>query len=67
MRLSERGWLELNMRTGLFLLLLAALNEIVRLGFSTDIWVTFKVFAIIPLDMVFALAQIPLIRRHRVS
>ena len=65
LKLSEQGWLMLSLRTGLFLLLLAVLNEIVRLGYSTDVWVTFKVFAIIPLDIAFALAQIPLIRRHR--
>lgn len=66
LKLSERGWLALNLRTAAFLLSLAVLNEIVRLNFATDVWVAFKVFAIIPLDIAFALAQIPLIRRHRV-
>jgi intracellular septation protein len=33
-------------------------------SFSTDAWVTFKVFGIMPLTFLFALAQVPLIQRH---
>ena len=39
---------------------LAVLNEVVWRTVSTDTWVSFKVFAIMPLTMVFALAQIGL-------
>ncbi len=31
---------------------------------DTDLWVNFKVFGILPLTLLFALAQIPLIMRH---
>ena len=43
------------------------LNEIVWRTQSTDLWVDFKVFAILPLTIVFALAQTPFIQRHSVT
>ena len=33
-------------------------------GLSTDVWVDFKVFGTMPLTLVFALSQTPLILRH---
>ena len=41
-----------------------SLNEIVWRNFSTDAWVTFKVFGIMPLTFVFTLSQMPLINRY---
>lgn len=58
------GWRKLTLRWGLFFLVLAALNEIVWRSQSTDVWVAFKVFGLIGLTVVFAIAQTPLIRRH---
>jgi len=46
---------------------LAALNEIVWRSVSTNLWVDFKVFGIMPLTFVFALTQLPLINRYTVS
>ena len=65
--LRDGGWRTLELRAGLFLIALAVLNEIVWRGFSTDIWVTFKVFAILPLDILFVASQYPLIRRNRLE
>jgi len=39
-------------------------NEVVWRNFSTDTWVTFKVFGFLPLTVVFALAQTPLMNRY---
>jgi intracellular septation protein len=39
------------------------LNEIVRHFATTDQWVTFKVFGVLPLTFVFALLQMGLITR----
>jgi intracellular septation protein len=64
-RLDERGWLVLTRRWGWFFLAMAALNEIVRRGFSTDAWVALKVFGFLPLTFLFAATQLPFIRRHR--
>jgi intracellular septation protein len=43
---------------------MAVLNEIVWRSFTTDQWVAFKTFGFLPLTVVFALAQTPLMMRH---
>jgi intracellular septation protein len=63
-KLDDDGWRKLTVRWGLFFFGLAVLNEIVRHFATTDQWVTFKVFAIVPLTFVFALTQMGLISRH---
>ncbi|MHB2168408.1 septation protein A [Alsobacter sp. R-9] len=63
-KLTHEGWRILTLRWAIFFFVLAALNEIVWRTQSTDVWVNFKVFAIMPLTLVFALAQTPLILRH---
>jgi intracellular septation protein len=62
--LTEEGWRRLSIRWALFFLALAMLNELVWRNFSQDIWVNFKVFGILGLTVVFAMAQIGLIKRH---
>lgn len=66
-QLTDAGWRRLTFRWALFFLALAALNELVWRNFSTDAWVTFKVFGIMPLTMVFAIAQIGLIKKFDTS
>jgi intracellular septation protein len=63
-RLTDEGWRKLTFRWGIFFLVLAVLNEIVWRNFSTDAWVNFKVFGIMPLTFIFALLQVRLITRH---
>ncbi len=62
--LDEQGWRKLTMRWGLFFFFLAALNELVWRTQSTDFWVAFKVWGTMPLTMIFALAQLPLMQKH---
>jgi len=62
--LTEEGWRKLTLRWACFFVFLAVLNEFVWRSFSTDAWVSFKVFGIMPLTMVFAVAQIGLLRRY---
>lgn len=62
--LDDEGWRLLAVRWGFFFAAMAVLNEIVWRNFSTDVWVTFKVFGFLPLTVLFALAQTPLMRRH---
>jgi intracellular septation protein len=64
--LSEAGWRSLTWRWAIFFFCIATLNEIVWRNFSTSTWVYFKVWAVIPLIFLFALAQTPLILRHEV-
>jgi intracellular septation protein len=62
--LDDEGWRKLTLRWALFFFALAALNEIVWRTQSTDFWVSFKVFAILPLTLAFAALQYPLLARH---
>ena len=64
LHLSETGWRKLTLRWGLFFFVLAALNEAVWRTQTTDVWVTFKAFGILPLTVVFALSQMPLIMKY---
>lgn len=65
--LTEEGWRKLTLRWALFFFFLALLNEIVWRTQTTDFWVSFKVFGIMPLTIAFALAQTPLLMRHEVK
>jgi intracellular septation protein len=67
MRISEEGWRVLTLRWALFFVFLALLNEVVWRGFSTDTWVAFKVFGIMPITFVFALSQIGLLKKYEIS
>jgi intracellular septation protein len=64
MALDDAGWKKLTLRWALFFFFVAGLNEAVWRSVSTDTWVNFKVFGILPLTFVFALAQMPLMQRH---
>ena len=67
MKLTETGWRILTLRWGLFFFLLAGLNEGVWRTQTTDFWITFKVFGTMPITIVFALAQIPLILKYEIK
>ena len=63
--LDDEGWRILTWRWAWFFLFLAVLNEAVWRTQSTDFWVSFKVFAIMPITLLFSLTQLPLIFRHQ--
>lgn len=63
-RLDAEGWRKLTFRWGLFFVFLAIANEVVWRNFPTDFWVAFKVWAIMPITLVFTFTQMPLIMRH---
>lgn len=67
MHIDEEGWKKLTLRWGLFFIFLAVLNEVVWRTQSTDFWVNFKVFGTIPITMIFAVLQTPMIMRHQVK
>lgn len=62
--MDEIGWRKLTFRFGLFFFAMAALNEIVWRTQSTEFWVGFKVFGIMPITIIFALSQTPVILKH---
>ena len=67
LQLSDRGWRVLTLRWAIFFVILAILNEIVWRNFTTDFWVSFKLFGIMPLTFLFAAAQTPLLLREQVE
>jgi intracellular septation protein len=67
LRLTDEGWRLLTWRWVAFFVAMALLNEAVWRLFSTDIWVAFKTFAVLPLTLVFALAQSRLIERNALA
>jgi intracellular septation protein len=62
--LTPQGWRILTFRWGLFLIALGAANEIVWRNVSTDTWVNFKVFVVMPLTAAFAVAQMGVLKKH---
>ena len=65
--LTPKGWRILTARWALFFLGMAVLNELIWRTQSTDFWVNFKVFGAVPITMVFAIAQMPLMRRYHLE
>src|SRR6202035_4302720 len=62
--LTEEGWRKLTLRWAIFFLALAVLNEIVWRNTSTDVWVDFKVFGVVPLTLLFGALQVPLLKKY---
>ncbi len=62
--LTPEGWRKLTLRWALFFAAMAVLNEAVWRTQSTEFWVSFKVFGMIPLTMAFAMLQMPLAKRY---
>jgi intracellular septation protein len=65
--LTPQGWRALTLRWALWFLAMAVLNEIIWRTQSTDVWVTFKAFGMAPLTMLFAVTQMPLIKRYHLE
>ena len=65
--LTPKGWRILTMRWALFFFAMALLNEFIWRTQSTDFWVNFKVFGAIPITMVFAIFQMPVIKRYHLE
>ncbi|MEM1370616.1 MAG: septation protein A [Pseudomonadota bacterium] len=62
--LTAEGWRLLTFRWACFFVVLAVLNEIVWRSFSNDFWIGFKIFGVMPLTLVFALFQMPLLKKY---
>ena len=65
--LTDEGWRKLTLRWALFFFLLAVLNEIVWRNTSTNVWVDFKVFGVMPLTFLFGALQVPLLKKYAVE
>ena len=67
LKLEDEGWSILTKRWISFFIALAILNEIVWRTQSTDIWVNFKVFGILPITFIFTLAQFSIIKKSQIE
>lgn len=65
--LTPQGWRILTVRWALFFFGMALLNEVIWRTQTTDVWVAFKAFGVIPLTMGFALTQMGLIKRYHLE
>ncbi len=63
-KLQSRGWWILTLRWGVFFFVLAVLNEVIWRNFSTDFWVAFKVWGIMPLTIIFSMMQMPVLSKY---
>ncbi len=63
-KLTEEGWRHLTFRWACFFVVLALINEVVWRNSSTEFWISFKLFGIMPLTMIFAVAQIGLLKKY---
>ena len=62
--LTAEGWRKLTRNWALFFVFMAVLNEAVWRSTTTDFWVGFKLWGAIPLTLVFAIANVPMLMRH---
>ena len=67
LKLQDEGWKILTQRWIGFFIALAILNEIIWRTQSTDIWVNFKVFGILPITFIFTITQFALIKKYQIE
>ena len=62
--LTEQGWRKLTINWTIFFACMAVLNEAVWRNTTWDFWVGFKLWGAIPLTLLFAFANIPMLLKH---
>ena len=62
--LSPKGWRLLTINWTIFFVVMAVLNEAVWRTQSWDFWVGFKLWGVVPMTMIFAFANVPMLMRH---
>ncbi|MCM8730121.1 inner membrane-spanning protein YciB [Hephaestia sp. GCM10023244] len=62
--LNALGWRKLTRNWAVFFVAMALLNEIVWRSTSWDFWVGFKLWGALPLTLLFAVANVPMLMRH---
>jgi intracellular septation protein len=62
--LDALGWRKLTRNWACFFVFMAVLNEAVWRNSTWDFWVAFKVWGAIPLTLLFAIANVPMLLKH---
>lgn len=65
--LSDEGWRKLSRNWGVFFLLLAGLNEALRVQLTFEGWLWAKFWVFLPLTFLFTFSQIPMLLKHGLS
>ncbi len=65
LHLTEQGWSVITRYCALYFAFIAVVNEAIWRNFSIEFWAGFKVFGLIPLSLLFAVALVPIARRFR--
>ena len=67
LRMRDAGWRALSWLWVAMFLTTALANEIAWRSLSTDDWVTFKVFGITAISMLFAVLSVPVMTKHQIE
>lgn len=67
LRMSDAGWCAISWLWVAMFLTTALANEIAWRTMSTDDWVTFKVFGITAISLVFTVISVPIMTRHQIE
>jgi intracellular septation protein len=62
--LTAQGWRLLTINWAVFFAVAAVANEVVRASFDWNQWLIFKTWVMIPVTLVFTLANIPMLLKH---
>ena len=65
--LSDEGWIKLSRNWGVFFLLLAVLNEVLRAQMDFEGWLWAKLWVFLPLTFLFTFSQIRMLLKHGLS
>ena len=63
LHLSPQGWRKLTIRYGIFFLVMAAANEVVRRTQPDSVWILFRFPGLQALSLLFALPQVPMMMK----
>ncbi|MEN2495199.1 MAG: putative intracellular septation protein A [Hyphomicrobiaceae bacterium hypho_1] len=66
-QLNDEGWRQLTLRWACFFIFLAIMNEFIWRTFSTEFWISFKLWGVMPITMAFTILQINLLKKHDTS
>lgn len=61
---DRQGWLKLSRNWGIFFVLMAGLNEVLRMQWSFESWLWAKLWVFMPLSFLFTFTQIPMLLKH---
>lgn len=65
--MEDKGWMVMTRNWAIFFAVMALVNEFVWRSYSEEAWVNFKTFGFLPMTLVFAFAQTPIIMKYQIK